>query len=437
MKTVCFQTLGCKLNFSETSTLARQFRQAGFGVVHLKDGADVVVINTCSVTENADRKCQRLVRQALKHNPSTFVIVVGCYAQLKPQEIAEIDGVDAVLGAAEKFRLLELVQEFTKRGLAEIYHSPVGDAREFVPTHSESERTRAFLKVQDGCDYKCSFCTIPQARGRSRSATPAEALAEAEGLATRGAREIVLTGINLGDYQGPAGESLLDLLQLFDEQLPAVERFRLSSVEPNLLSDAIIDFLAERSRFMPHLHMPLQSGSNRILAAMRRRYRRELYADRVAHIKARMPEAAIGVDVIVGFPGETAADFEETYAFLTELDVTYLHVFPYSERDNTPAASMPGAVPQPVRAERAERLRQLSAKKRHHFNAQFLNSERKVLVERAEDGWLSGHTDNYIKVNFADAEGGMESNALVPVSLAEHTAKGEMSGRVVHTAVPV
>ena len=360
--------------------------------VEFEQGADVYVINTCSVTDHADRKCRRVVQQALRHNPAAFVAIVGCYAQLKPQEIAEIPGVGAVLGAAEKFRLaeilagLELPGPGAAAGPGRVFASPISAAHEFHPAQSLGERTRTFLKVQDGCDYSCSFCTIPLARGASRSGSVASVVARAEALAAQGVREIVLTGVNLGDFgvQGPGAaerrESLTQLVQALDESTD-IQRFRISSCEPNLLTDEIIQTVAASRRFMPHFHLPLQSGSDKILGLMRRRYRRALYAERVARIKALMPHAGIGVDVIVGFPGETEADFLETYEFLNELPISYLHVFPYSERANTLAPTLPGRVPERVRSERTTQLRGLSEKKKRAFYEQHAGFETEVLFE--------------------------------------------------------
>lgn len=398
MPRVSFHTLGCKLNYSETETLARQFGQRAFQEVAFGQPADVCVINTCSVTEEADRKCRKAVRQALRANPAAFVIVVGCYAQLKPAEIAEIEGVDAVLGAAEKFRLFDLLPDFEKSHLTRVHRCAVEEARDFTPAWSQETRTRSFLKVQDGCDYKCSFCTIPLARGASRSDCSPNVLIQAQQLAAAGVKEIVLTGVNLGDYRGDGGESFYDLLRLLDER-SGMPRLRVSSIEPNLLEDRIIDLAADSERIMPHFHVPLQSGSDRILRAMRRRYARSLYADRAERIKRQMPHACIGCDVIVGFPGETEADFRETEAFLAELPVDYLHVFTFSERNETPAARMPDAVPVEVRRERNERLRALSQRKRMAFDLRFTGQSRSVLWEKAEnEGWMQGFTDNYVSL---------------------------------------
>ena len=403
---VAFYTLGCKLNFSETSAIGRQFEERGFQKVAFEEAADIYVINTCSVTDHADRKCRKVVRQALRHNPNAFVTIVGCYAQLKPKEIADIPGVHAVLGAAEKFQLVDILAGFEKPAAGQpgrVYASPIGAATAFHPAHSFGERTRTFLKVQDGCDYSCSFCTIPLARGASRSDSVQSVVERVEKLAATGVKEIVLTGVNLGDFglQGPAGarrENFLDLVRALDE-VDGIHRFRISSCEPNLLTDEVIRFVAQSRRFMPHFHVPLQSGSDKILGLMRRRYRRELYQERVRLIKQLMPHASIGVDVIVGFPGETAADFRETYEFLNDLDVSYLHVFPYSERTNTLAPTLPGRVQDRHRHERTIQLRGLSEKKKRHFYEQHAGREAEVLFEDdVTNGRIEGFTPNYIRV---------------------------------------
>lgn len=397
-KSVAFYTLGCKLNFSETSTIGRQLTDAGMKRVEFRDQADIYVINTCSVTENADRKCKKVVREALKSNPEAFVVIVGCYAQLKPREIAEIPGVDLVLGAAEKFNLLEYLTELSKKEKAAVYNSNIKETNIFIPGFSAGDRTRSFLKVQDGCDYFCSFCTIPLARGASRSATIAETVEVAREVASTGVKEVVLTGVNIGDFGVQQGEKLIDLLKSLD-QIEGIERFRISSIEPNLLSGEIIDFVAVSNKFVPHFHVPLQSGSDKLLKLMRRKYVRSLYADRVQAIKSRMPQASIGVDVIVGFPGETEEDFLETYDFLVNLDIAYLHVFPYSERAKTTAKKMIDKVPQQIKNERVARLRILSEKKKQAFYRSHLGKTFTVLFEAEEDkGKMSGFTENYIKV---------------------------------------
>ncbi len=408
-KTVAFYTLGCKLNYSETSSIGRQFEGAGFAEVGFEHGADVYVINTCSVTDFADRKCRNIVRQALRHSPNAYVVVVGCYAQLKPEEIASIPGVDLVLGAAEKFRVLDYIEDLSKSpGKGMVRAGEVRQAKDFVHAFSFGDRTRSFLKVQDGCDYKCTFCTIPQARGQSRSNTVESVVNDARSIAAMGVKEIVLTGVNIGDFGNgteviegakPKKEALfIDLIRALDE-VEGIERFRISSIEPNLCTDEIISFVAESQRFAPHFHIPLQSGNNKQLAQMRRRYRRELYAERVAHIKSVMPHCCIGVDVIVGFPGETEEDFLETYRFIQELDISYLHVFTYSERANTPAAEMQDAVPMEERKRRNKMLNILSEKKRQAFYELHLGQYRPVLWEHSQqEGIVTGFTDNYIKV---------------------------------------
>lgn len=408
-RTVAFHTLGCKLNYSETSALARLFESSGYLPVKFEDEADIYVLNTCSVTEQADRECRKIVRQAMRRQPDAFVVVTGCYAQLKPQEIADIPGVDLVLGAGEKFRILDYVDDLSKApGKGMVRAGEVRDVNTFTSSFSFGDRTRSFLKVQDGCDYKCSFCTIPQARGASRSDTVESAIANARRIAEMGVREIVLTGVNLGDFgngtaviegERPRKEALFaDLVREMD-RLEEVSRFRISSIEPNLLTDEIIAFVGESARFMPHFHVPLQSGNDKQLRDMRRRYKRELYAERVASIKKHMPHACIGCDVIVGFPGETEADFLETYQFIQSLDVSYLHVFTYSERANTPAAEMPGIVPVEERKRRNQALRGLSEMKRRAFYQNHLGEVRPVLFEHHKDEQLlSGYTDNYIKI---------------------------------------
>jgi threonylcarbamoyladenosine tRNA methylthiotransferase MtaB len=408
-RTVAFHTLGCKLNFSETSSIERLFEDQGYSSVPFDQGADIYVINTCSVTDFADKKCRNIVRSAMRHAPEAKIVVVGCYAQLKPREISEIPGVDLVLGAAEKFRILDYIDGLEKSGSKGMIHaSDVREANIFQDAFSFGDRTRTFLKVQDGCDYKCSFCTIPQARGSSRSDTIENAVANAHKIAALGSKEIVLTGVNLGDFGNgteviegtkPKKNALfIDLIRALDE-VEGIERFRISSIEPNLLNEEIIDFVADSKRFVPHFHIPLQSGSNDILKAMRRRYPRELYSDRVKMIRNRMPDACIGVDVIVGFPGESEAHFMDSYHFLNELDVNYLHVFTYSERANTPAATMPDPVPMSERKRRNEQLRILSEKKKRLFYQGFVNKTARVLLEKGSaPDMLSGFTENYLKV---------------------------------------
>jgi threonylcarbamoyladenosine tRNA methylthiotransferase MtaB len=403
-KTVALHTLGCKLNFSETSAMARLLEQEGFEKRGFEELADVYVINTCSVTENADKECRQLVRRIQRRAPESTVVITGCYAQLKPKEIAEIPGVDLVLGAAEKFNIARHLADYTRGDSAKICSCDIAEVSGFNASWSVADRTRTFLKVQDGCDYNCSFCTIPMARGKSRSDRISNVVREAETLAAQGVKEIVLTGVNLGDFgKGPDGnedypENFYQLCQALDE-VEGIERYRISSIEPNLLSPDIIRFVAGSKRFMPHFHIPLQSGSNAILGKMRRRYRRELYAERVQMIKSVMPHCAIGVDVIVGFPSEGEAEFRETWDFLHGLDVSYLHVFTYSERDDTKALEITPVVPIPVRQERNKILRNLSFMKLRHFEAQHQGQVRKVLFEQQDrEGMMEGYTDNYIRV---------------------------------------
>lgn len=409
-KSVAFHTLGCKLNYSETSSISRMMEQEGFAKKNFDEVADVYVINTCSVTEAADKECRQLVRRIQRKAPESIVVVTGCYAQLKPKEISEIPGVDLVLGAAEKFNLPKHIKEISKGDSAKICSCDIGDVTGFNTSFSVNDRTRTFLKVQDGCDYNCSFCTIPMARGKSRSDSIANVIKSAESLAASGVKEIVLTGINLGDFgKGPDGdapvaingreENFYQLVQELDN-IQGIERYRISSIEPNLLTNEIIEFVANSKKFMPHFHIPLQSGSNKTLAAMRRRYKRELYAERVGLIKTLMPHSAIGVDVIVGFPGESEEDFKETQEFLHSLDVSYFHVFTYSERDNTHALTINPVVPVHTRHERNKALRNLSYMKMQYFEEQFRGQSRKVLFEHQnKDGMMEGYTDNYIRVS--------------------------------------
>ena len=431
--TVAFYTLGCKLNFAESSAIGQQLLKGGFERVEFQESANLYVINTCSVTDHADRKCKKVVREALKQNPDAYIVVIGCYAQLKPQEIAEIPGVDMVLGAAEKFQLLDHLHQLIKETKARVYNAPIKEVNTFVPGFSTGDRTRVFLKVQDGCDYFCSFCTIPLARGASRSGTVAETVELVKNAALTGAKEVVLTGVNLGDFGVGNGENFYQLVQAIDE-VEGIERFRISSIEPNLLSNDIIEFVSRSKKFVPHFHIPLQSGNNEILGRMRRRYERELYADRIARIKELMPHCGIGVDVIVGFPGETEEHFLDTYTFLNDLDVSYLHVFPYSERANTTARKMKEVVPVKVRMERGERLRGLSEKKRMQFYREHLGSKRWVLFEEEEkSGKMFGFTDNYIKVG-VDYDP-LLVNTLVEVELAEMDANGWVKGEFDYAGV--
>jgi threonylcarbamoyladenosine tRNA methylthiotransferase MtaB len=400
-KKVAFYTLGCKLNYSETSSISRMFNKAGYSTVDFTDTPDLFVINTCSVTDNADKKCKKVVKEALKISPNAYVTIVGCYAQLKPKEIAEIPGVDMVLGAAEKFQIVDYISDLTKTPRALVYNQPIAEVKDFVSGYSFGDRTRTFLKVQDGCDYSCSFCTIPLARGGSRSDTVQHAVEKAMEIAASGVKEIVLTGVNLGDFGirgGQRQDKFFDLVKALDD-VAGIDRIRISSIEPNLLTDEIIEFVAGSDKFVPHFHIPLQSGSDKILGLMRRRYKRDLYASRVAKIKELMPHCCIGVDVIVGFPGETRSDFIDTYNFLNELSVSYLHVFTYSERENTLASEMSGAVPGSTRAERSKMLHILSDKKRRAFYESQLNKIAEVLFEGdIKDGFMHGFTRNYIKV---------------------------------------
>jgi len=403
-KKVAFYTLGCKLNFSETSTIARSFTNEGFDRVDFTENADIYVINTCSVTENADKRFKSIVKQAQKANPKAFVAAVGCYAQLKPQELADVDGVDLVLGATEKFKITDYLNDLSKNDFGEVHSCEIEEADFYVGSYSIGDRTRAFLKVQDGCDYKCTYCTIPLARGISRSDTMKGVLQNAREISAQNIKEIVLTGVNIGDYgKGEFGNkthehTFLDLVTELDK-IEGIERLRISSIEPNLLKNETIDLVSKSRAFVPHFHIPLQSGSNDILKKMKRRYMRELYVDRVSKIKEVMPNACIGVDVIVGFPGETDTHFLETYNFLNELDISYLHVFTYSERDNTEAVEMDGVVLMNVRNKRSKMLRGLSVKKRRAFYESQLGTTRTVLFESEnKEGYISGFTENYVKV---------------------------------------
>lgn len=403
-KKVAFYTLGCKLNFSETSTIARNFQDEGFERVDFEAVADIYVINTCSVTDNADKQFRQVVKKALKLNENAFVAAVGCYAQLKPEELAAVDGVDLVLGATEKFKITDYLNDLSKNQMGEVHSCEIEEADFYVGSYSIGDRTRAFLKVQDGCDYKCTYCTIPLARGISRSDALNNVLKNAYEISQQGIKEIVLTGVNIGDYgKGEFGNkkhehTFLDLVKALDE-VEGIERLRISSIEPNLLKNETIEFVAQSRTFVPHFHIPLQSGSNDILKKMKRRYLREVYVDRVNKIREVMPHACIGVDVIVGFPGETDEHFLETYHFLNELDISYLHVFTYSERDNTEAVLMDGVVPMNVRAKRSKMLRGLSVKKRRAFYESQIGTHRTVLFEgENKEGYIQGFTENYVKV---------------------------------------
>jgi threonylcarbamoyladenosine tRNA methylthiotransferase MtaB len=431
--TVAFHTLGCKLNFAETSTIGRQLRDAGFEKVDFSEKADVYVINTCSVTDKADATCRNIVRQALRANPDGFVAVIGCYAQLKPEEIASIPGVDIVLGANEKFNLPAYLSDLTKRPEAGVHSCEVMQVRDFVPGYSAGDRTRTFLKVQDGCDYFCAFCTIPLARGRSRSENIAKTVEAARDAIATGVKEIVLTGVNIGDFGAGTEETFLDLIRQLDTLEGPVERFRISSIEPNLLTDEIISFSASSKRFVPHFHIPLQSGSDRILKAMRRRYDSALYADSIHHIIDLMPDCCIGVDVIVGFPGETEEEFRATYDFLNELPISYLHVFTYSERPDTTALRITeGIVPMSERKRRNRMLTFLSEKKKRAFYERFIGTVKPVLFEQEDkDGMILGFTDNYLRVTVPFDPSLV--NVIISVELDAIGADGVFTGRVVET----
>ena len=425
--TVAFHTLGCKLNFSETSTIAKQLEDAGFAKVKIDENPEVVVINTCSVTDHADAKCRNIVRRSLNSNPLAYIVIIGCYAQLKPQEISAIEGVDLVLGANEKFNLPNLLENLTKRQNAEIRACEIKEVREFVPGFSSGDRTRTFLKVQDGCDYFCSFCTIPLARGRSRSASVYDTVKQAESAVKEGAKEIVLTGVNIGDFGKGNGETLLGLIKELDK-VEGVLRYRISSIEPNLLSEKIIDFVAKSEKFQPHFHIPLQSGSDNILSLMRRRYRTNLYKSRIEYIKKRMPNAGIGVDVIVGFPGECDSRFQETYEFINSLDISYLHVFTYSERPKTTALRIEDVIPVPVRQERNKMLRILSLKKQRAHYEKFIGLKRPVLVESSDgDSVLYGYTPEYVRVAVKSTD--VSSNSSENIYLDSINPDGFVNGK--------
>jgi len=434
VKKVAFYTLGCKLNFSETSTIARCFEEQGYQRVDFHDAPDIFVINTCSVTENANKKCRKIVREAQSVSPEGFIIIIGCYAQLKPEEIAEISGVDAVLGASEKFRLLEVIKSFEKREKPAVYACDIDDIIEFNAAYSLNDRTRTFLKIQDGCDYHCTFCTIPLARGKSRSTTIKEIVSKAHEIGQRGVKEIVLTGVNTGDVGiigGHRNYRFLDLIRELD-QIDLIKRFRISSIEPNLLSDEIIDFVAHSKRFVPHFHLPLQSGSDKVLGLMKRRYRVSLFQSRIDQIQRYLPIAGIGVDVIVGFPGEKEQDFQETFHFLNDLQISYLHVFTYSERPNTLAASMRDEVPLHIRHMRARMLRNLSLKKQHAFYQDNIGKKALVLFENdIKDGRIYGFTQNYIRVSTDYQESLI--NKVVQVDLKKFVSD-HISAKLIRTA---
>ena len=441
VKKVAFYTLGCKLNFSETSTIARSFENEGFNRVEFNEKADIYVINTCSVTENADKRFKTIVKQAQKSNEDAFLVAVGCYAQLKPEELAAVDGVDLVLGATEKFKITDYLNDLSKNDHGEVHSCEINEADFYVGSYSIGDRTRAFLKVQDGCDYKCTYCTIPLARGISRSDKLENVLQNAAEISQQGIKEIVLTGVNIGDYgKGEFGNkkhehTFLDLVKALDE-VEGIERLRISSIEPNLLKNETIDFVSQSRTFVPHFHIPLQSGSDDILRLMRRRYMSDLYVDRVKRIREVMPNACIGVDVIVGFPGETDEHFLETYNFLNDLDISYLHVFTYSERDNTPAAKMDGVVPLKVRKKRSKMLRGLSAKKRRAFYESQLGKSYTVLFEgENKEGYIHGFTENYVKVKAPWDPG--KVNSLQKIKLTEIDEDGMVRFEELHEAVRV
>ena len=400
---VVFQTLGCKLNFSETSTIARELCQHGFERVDFSEKADLYVINTCSVTKNAEKKCRKVIRRVVRQSPNAFVAVIGCYAQLKPEEITKIRNVDLILGTKEKLDLRDFLDSPKKKNRSQIFRCDIGHITTFVPSFSLNERTRAFLKIQDGCDYNCAYCTIPLARGASRSDSINNIIQTAKEIAKMDIKEVVLTGVNIGDFGRYTGETFLELIQQLDS-IEGIDRIRISSIEPNLLSDKIISFIAQSNRFVPHFHIPLQSGSDRILKLMRRRYNRKLYADRVTMIKTLMPECCIGVDVMVGFPGEIERDFLESFNFISELDVSYLHVFTYSEREKTEALNIQGAVTREEGARRSKILHFLSEKKKRHFYSQHIGEVMSVLFETYHNGVLSGKTKNYIRVQVAGSK---------------------------------
>lgn len=420
---VAFYTLGCKLNFSESSTIGRQMMDAGYAKVDFDEFADVYVINTCSVTENADKKCKQLVKKASNNNPNGFVVIIGCYAQLKPTEIASLEGVDLVLGAQEKFNIIEHLEDLDKQNETLIFNENIKQTKEFVPGYSFGDRTRSFLKIQDGCDYFCTFCTIPLARGKSRNASIFETVKSAKDIAKTDIREIVLTGVNIGDFGQGGDENFYQLIQEFD-RVEGIDRFRISSIEPNLLSNEIIHFcLNESKRFVPHFHIPLQSGNDRLLKVMRRKYDQSLFADRIHTIKKLNPNTCIGVDVIVGFPGETEDEFLDTVDFLKDLPISYLHVFTYSERANTTAVKLESPVDKGVRKQRSRQLQILSEKKKRAFYEENLGSDRLALFENENhDGFIHGFTDNYVKVKFPFDQN--LANQIVKVKLQEMDHEG-------------
>lgn len=431
MKTVAYYTLGCKLNFSETSSIASALHNDGYRKVTFEEGADVYVINTCSVTDHADRKCKKIVQQALKHNEHAFVAVIGCYAQLKPQEIAAIPGVDLVLGAAEKFNISHYISPNGKLEKTLVKDGKIKEVSHFIPAFSSNDRTRTFLKVQDGCDYFCTFCTIPLARGKSRNASVADTVVQAKLAAAGGAKEIVLTGVNIGDFGQGEGESFFDLIKELD-RIEEIDRFRISSIEPNLLSDEIIEFVSRSERFVPHFHIPLQSGNDRILELMRRKYRRELYTRRINKIREVMPHASIGVDVITGFPSESDEDFLDTFQYLNELDISYLHVFTYSERKNTGALKITEKVPHGTRKDRTNQLISLSEKKRRAYYDRFIGTTQHVLFEAEnQESYMYGFTENYLKVRMPYDP--LYINEVREVKILSQNAEGIMEIRLTNS----
>lgn len=428
-RTAAFYTLGCKLNFSETSTIARDLEEVGFARVEFEKGADIYIINTCSVTDQADKKCRNIVRKALKYNPNAFVVVIGCYAQLKPKEISSINGVDLVLGAQEKFNISNYLSKIDKNSSPVVMNKHIKHVNEFYPGYSQGDRVRSFFKVQDGCNYFCSFCTIPLARGKSRSGSVKQTILKAKELANSEVKEVVLTGVNIGDFGNGTNENFYDLIKELDK-IENIDRFRISSIEPDLLSDQIIEFVHNSNKFVPHFHIPLQSGSDQLLKSMRRRYDTKLYSDKIEKIKKLMPNACIGVDVIVGYPGETDEEFNKTMNFLKSLPISYLHVFTYSERANTTAPRMGEVVPMEERRKRSKQLRILSLKLKQKFYQEQIGSQEKVLLETKEDNSIYGFTENYIKVKIP---GEMElKNNIVNVKLKELNSDIEAIGEIIN-----
>ena len=428
-RTAAFYTLGCKLNFSETSTIARDLEEVGFARVEFEKGADIYIINTCSVTDQADKKCRNIVRKALKYNPNAFVVVIGCYAQLKPKEISSISGVDLVLGAQEKFKISNYLSKIDKNSSPIVMNKHIKHVNEFYPGYSQGDRVRSFFKVQDGCNYFCSFCTIPLARGKSRSGSVKQTILKAKELANSEVKEVVLTGVNIGDFGNGTNENFYDLIKELDK-IENIDRFRISSIEPDLLSDQIIEFVHNSNKFVPHFHIPLQSGSDQLLKSMRRRYDTKLYSDKIEKIKKLMPNACIGVDVIVGYPGETDEEFNKTMNFLKSLPISYLHVFTYSERANTTAPRMGEVVPMEERRKRSKQLRILSLKLKQKFYQEQIGSQEKVLLETKEDNSIYGFTENYIKVKIP---GEMEfKNNIVNVKLKELNSDIEAIGEIIN-----